>query len=36
MGRLERTANKIIVKNLPDIYRLVKNKRKIQASEMES
>lgn len=36
MGRLERTANKIIVKNLPDIYRIVKNKRKLQASEMES
>lgn len=35
MGRLERTANKIIVKNLPDIYRLVKNKRKLQFADDE-
>jgi len=33
MGRIERTANKIVIKNLSDIYRLVKNKRKLQEKE---
>ncbi len=33
MGRLERTGSKLIVKNLQDIYRMVKNKRKSLDSE---
>ena len=35
MGRLDRTANKLIVKNLPEIYRIVRNKRKIQEVDKE-
>lgn len=35
MGRLERSANKLVIKNLPDIYRLVKNKRRLQLQEKE-
>jgi CRP-like cAMP-binding protein len=35
MGRLETTGNKIVIKNLSDIYRLVKNKRKMQDQEQE-
>lgn len=34
MGRLETQGSKIIIKNLPDIYRLVKNKRKLQDKEL--
>ncbi|NPV37681.1 Transcriptional regulator, Crp/Fnr family [Brevinematales bacterium NS] len=33
MGRIERRGDQIVVKNLPDIYRLVKNKRKLQEKE---
>jgi CRP-like cAMP-binding protein len=33
MGRLERSASKIVIKNLADIYRLVKNKRRLQEVE---
>ncbi len=33
MGRIERYINKIIIKNLADIYRLVKNKRRLQDNE---
>ncbi len=33
MGRIERTVNKIVIKNLADIYRLVKNKRRLQEAE---
>ncbi len=33
MGRLERTGGKLVVKNLPDIYRMVRNKRKLQEKE---
>ena len=36
MGRLERTANKIIVKNLADIFRLVRNKRKLQFQDKDN
>lgn len=33
MGRIERSGNKLIVKNLPDIYRMVRNKRKLLDKE---
>ncbi|MCX7882499.1 MAG: Crp/Fnr family transcriptional regulator [Brevinematales bacterium] len=33
MGRIERRGDQIVVKNLSDIYRLVKNKRKLQEKE---
>ncbi len=33
MGRIERSVNKITIKNLADIYRLIKNKRRLQEKE---
>jgi CRP-like cAMP-binding protein len=33
MGRLDRYTSKIVIKNLPDIYRLVRNKRKLQEKD---